>query len=114
VRLHIPAGVTEIVNNFNDLGIPELQIPETVTTIKGSFCSLRNLTEVVIPGSVNTMSQGSFAFCRNLAAITIPASVTDFSCTLIGCAKSLAVKTEPGSSVEQYCREHQMPYENLE
>lgn len=114
VRLHIPAGVTEIVNNFNDLGITELQIPESVTAIKGSFCSLRNLTEVVIPGSVNTISQGSFAFCKNLASITIPASVTDFSCTLIGCAKSLAVRTEPGSSVEQYCREHQMPYENLE
>ena len=113
VQLHISAGLTEIVNNFNDLGISELQIPETVTTIKGSFCSLRNLTEVVIPGGVNRISHGSFAFCRNLASITIPASVTAFTCTFIGSAEALVVRTEPGSCVEQYCRDHQMPYEYL-
>ena len=113
VQLHIPAGLTEIVNNFNDLGISELQIPEAVTTIKGSFCSLRNLTEAVIPGSVNRISHGSFAFCRNLAGITIPASITAFSCTFIGSAGTFVVRTEPGSCVEQYCRDYQIPYEYL-
>lgn len=112
-KLHIPAGLTEIVNNFNDMAVSELEIPENVTTIKESFCSLRNLTEAVIPAGVKTIGRGAFAFCRNLAGITIPGSVTEFDCTFIGCAGTLLIRTDPGSCVERYCTGHHMRYEYI-
>ena len=110
-RLRLPAGLTEITDNFNDMSISELEIPETVTTIKGSFCSLPNLTEVVIPDSVRTLSQGSFASCKRLAGITVPAGVTEFSCSFIGCSGVLVIRVEPDSTTEQYCKEHNLNYE---
>lgn len=112
-RLRLPAGLTEITDNFNDMSISELEIPETVTTIKGSFCSLPNLTEVVIPDSVRTLSQGSFASCKRLAGITVPAGVTEFSCSFTGCSGVLVIRVEPGSTAEQYCKEHNLKYDCL-
>lgn len=107
-RLHIPAGLKEISNNFDGIGISELIIPETVTSIAGSFKSLQNLKEVVIPGGVERLIGDSFAFCKNLTGITIPAGVTDIGCGFIGCGKNLVIRVEPGSFAEQYCRDRQL------
>ena len=104
--LHLPEGLTEIVNNFDDLRVTELKIPDTVTTIDKSFTSLPELTEVVIPDGVTAIGARSFSFCRKLASITIPASVTEIRSTFTGCAKTLVIRVEPGSYAEQYCREH--------
>ena len=112
-QLHIPAGLTEIVNNFDDLSITELIIPETVTVIDKSFTSLPKLTEVVIPSGVTKIGERSFVFCRNLASITIPASVTDIRSTFTGCARTLVIKVEPGSYAEQYCKDHDLHYEYI-
>lgn len=112
-QLHISAGLTEIVNNFEDLGITELKIPETVTLIDKSFTTLPNLKEVMIPPSVTTIGERCFAFCKNLAGITIPASVTEIRTTFAGCADTLVISVEAGSYAEQYCREHDLNFEIL-
>ena len=112
-HLHLPAGVTEIVNNFDDLAVSALEIPEGVTSIDGSFTTLRNLTEVVLPESLKTVGGNSFAFCRKLAGITIPAGVTEIRSMFTGCAGELMIRTVPGSYAEQYCREHQLKVEYI-
>ena len=111
--LHISAGLTEIVDNFDGLGISELEIPESVKRTERSFSTLMNLTEVVIPGSVNTISRNSSSFYKNLASITIPAGVTDIGSSFAGCAGTLVIRVEPGSFAEQYCRDHQLNYEYI-
>ena len=110
-RLHIPAALSEITDNFNGAGITRLDIPETVTTIDGSFCSLPNLGEAVIPGSVKALVGNSFAFCKNLSAVTIPAGTAEIGCSFIGCSGSLTVRVEPDSYAERYCRDHQLNWE---
>lgn len=111
--LHLPAGLTEIIDNFDDMNITELEIPETVISIKDSFSSLRSLAEVVLPGSVSTVSGKSFTFCRKLASITIPAGVTEISSTFTGCGAALVIRVEPGSFAEQYCGDHQLTFEYI-
>ena len=112
-RLHLPAGLTEIVNNFDDLAITELTIPDTVTAIEKSFTSLPKLTEAVIPGSVTVIGDRCFAFCKNLTSITIPASVTEIRSTFTGCAGTLVIRVEPGSYAERYCLEHRLNCEYI-
>ena len=107
-QLHISAGLKEIKNNFDGIGVSELDIPETVVSIESSFRTLQNLKEVVIPGGVESLIGNSFAFCKNLSRITIPAGVTDIGCTFIGCDKNLVIIVEPGSTAEQYCKDHQL------
>lgn len=112
-RLHISAGLKEISNNFDGIGISELNIPETVTSIVSSFKSLQNLKEVVIPGTVKRLSGNSFAFCKNLTGITIPAGTTDIGCGFIGCDKALVIRVEPNTVAEQYCKDHQLNYQYI-
>ena len=109
--LHLPAGLTEIVDNFDDLAVTWLEIPESVTRIEGSFISLRNLTGVTIPGSVQTIGARSFTFCKNLACIVLPAGVTEIRSRFTGCAGTLVIRVEPGSAAEQYCRENGLNWE---
>ena len=109
--LHLPAGLTEIKNNFDDLAVSGLEIPETVTVIERSFTSLPNLTEVTVPGSVKVIGSNSFAFCKRLAAVTIPSGTEEIRTSFAGCAKTLVIRVESGSAAEQYCREHQLNYE---
>ena len=111
--LHLPAGLTEIVNNFDNMAVAELEIPEGVTRIEGSFISLRNLTAVTIPGSVKTIGVRSFTFCKKLARITIPAGVTEIRSRFTGCAGTLVIRTEPGSAAERYCRDYGLNCETV-
>ncbi len=112
--LHIPSGLTEIVSNFSSSGFSALEIPENVTSIDGSFRSLPNLTEAVLPGSVSMIGSNSFAFCKNLARITIPAGVTEIGTNFTGCAETLVIRVEPGSAAEQYCRDHHLEYDFIQ
>ena len=112
--LHLPAGLTEIANNFTDMRITELEIPDTVISIGGSFSALPGLKEVVIPGSVGSIGERSFTFCENLAAVTIPAGVTDIRTGFAGCAGTLVIRVEPGSYAEQYCRDYPLDYERIQ
>ena len=107
-QLHLSAGLKEISNNFDRIGVSELEIPETVVCIENSFKSLPNLEEVVIPGGVESLTGNSFSFCKNLSGITIPAGVTDISCSFIWCGKNLVIRVEPGSAAERYCKDHQL------
>ena len=111
VSLHLPAGLTEIRNNFDDMAVAELEIPETVTVIERSFTSLPNLTEASVPDSVKVIGSNSFAFCKKLAAVTIPAGTEEIRSNFAGCAGTLVIRVENGSFAEQYCREHQLNYE---
>ena len=112
-RLHISSGLKEIINNFDGIGISELEIPETVVSIENSFKSLKNLQEVIIPGNVERLTGNAFAFCKKLTNITLPAGITDIGCTFIGCDKNLIIRVEPDSVSEQYCRDHQLNYQYI-
>ena len=105
-KLHLPSGLKEIDNNFNQIGITELEIPEGIETIDASFKSLEHLTEVVIPDGVQHIRNNAFAFCKQLRKITIPESVTEIGSNFIGCAADLTVQAESGSYAEEYCQEH--------
>ncbi len=93
--LHIPAGLAEITDNFNGMGITSLEIPETVQSIQGSFRSLPNLTKVTVPAGVRILGGNSFAFCKNLASVTLPAGIDRSGCSFMGCADTLAISEEP-------------------
>jgi hypothetical protein len=54
-----------------------LVIPPGTTEIKASVYENGVMTEVVIPGSVNTIKWCAFYGCTNLQTITIPASVVE-------------------------------------
>ena len=109
-RLHLPAGLTAITENFDGIGVETLEIPETVTSVEKSFRSLRNLKEVVLPGSLESVGGNAFAFCRNLESVTIPAGVREIRCDFTGCAEALVIRVEAGSFAEAYCKEHQLNY----
>ena len=75
-----------------------VDIPYGTTRIGRYACyGCKNLTSVVIPGSVTVIDEDAFGYCEKLAAITIPASVTSIGDYAFYSCKSLRSVTIPGS-----------------
>ena len=62
---------------LNGKEITELEIPNTISTIKNfTFCNWRSLTSISIPNSVTSINYFSFYKCSGLTSVNIPNSVT--------------------------------------
>ena len=62
---------------FMNSGIMEINIPDSITNIKGrAFRGSQGLTSITIPNSVTNIGGGAFSDCRGLTSVTIPDSVT--------------------------------------
>ena len=102
----IPEGVKSIDNAFNNTGLIELTLPESIESIrgnivmnceklerfKGKFASsdgrslivdgklyafaMANITSYSIPSGVTAIGAYAFRDCRNLTSVTIPSGVT--------------------------------------
>jgi len=55
----------------------DIEIPDSVTIINGTFQKCSNLSKVVIPNSVTTIDSSSFAYNNNLTEVTIGTGVTN-------------------------------------
>ena len=76
-------GCTTI--NKLPMGLAEVSVPSSVTTIKAGAFADTNITELYIPDTVKVVENGAFA-SRNLQALYIPASVSNITKELLaGC-----------------------------
>lgn len=78
----IPEGVTVIDEQAFLLcnNLEEVEIPNSVQTIKEGAFSETDLTEVVIPASVTSIGTWAFSDCENLKSVTILNPNCDLNC----------------------------------
>ncbi|MDE7095770.1 MAG: leucine-rich repeat domain-containing protein, partial [Anaeroplasmataceae bacterium] len=61
------------LNDFNDDGIEEIILPNTVETIESyAFALNRSFTHLVLPGTVQHIAKGAFTGCSNMISATLP------------------------------------------
>lgn len=78
--------------------LTSILLPETVTTISQyAFENCNNLTSLTIPNSVTTIGNSSIWGCTSLTSITIPSSVTRIDNGGIGGCTALTSVTIPSS-----------------
>ena len=87
--ISIPNGVTEIQKCFSDSGLTYIDLPNSITTLIGTFNTARALKRVNsnvdgecnIPDGVTTIGGGTFEQAYGLTSINIPDSVTSIGNT---------------------------------
>ena len=93
---------------FNDSGLTEITIPDTVTSIgTEAFKGCINLNEITIPDTVTSIGTEAFKGCINLNEITIPESITsigrDAFCDCTGLTEvnyyASSASVPPGSGI---------------
>jgi hypothetical protein len=72
-------------------------IPNSVTSIGGSFRHCTGLTSVTIPNSVTSIGNYAFEYCTGLTSVTIPNSVTSIGVSVFDMCNSLTSVTIPAS-----------------
>lgn len=116
----------------------EFKIPPTIREIGSKAFMHSNITHLIVPGTVNYISSdafeycsleyveikegvktlGNFAFdsCFSLKEVIIPKSVHSIGVDIFdGCElDQLKVKGYRGSAIETYCKEANIPYENID
>lgn len=60
---------------LNGEKITSVVIPNSVSSLKGTFCGYKDLTSVEIPNSVQSIGDNTFRGCSGLTSINIPNSV---------------------------------------
>ncbi len=116
-HVEVPSGIRIIGNNafaydYNDeeKNLTQLVLPETVEYINyGAFNNCENLSEINLPGSVVAIEESAFSGCKSLVNIVIPDGVTEISAGAFkGCSAltSIAIPdsvTKIGSEAFSYC-----------
>jgi len=89
-------GTSDIGNvNYPANTIPQFAFVTTIDGLKGK----RSLTSIVLPESLNAISNYSFALCISLTNVIIPSSVTNIgSSALYGCSKISEITIPPAVS----------------
>ncbi len=112
VAVNIPWGITRLAYTFDGTALTKLNIPGTVIYISG-FSGMDNLTEVILPSSVEEISYMSFHNNKNLVSVTVPASVTKIGDAINAFddnAEGFYLKVDAGSYAEQWCIENGVRY----
>ncbi len=75
----IPDGVTTIGEGaFAGVDLSEIILPDTLTTISAdAFYNCEELTDITLPASLTSIGDRAFTHCTSLTEITVPASVTE-------------------------------------
>ena len=82
----------------NDVEMTNLVIPNSVTSItSGAFFNCESLTTVYIPSSVTKIGAYAFDGCRNMTSVTIPNSVTSIGKSAFEDCSGLTSVTIPNS-----------------
>ncbi len=80
-EINFPDGLLTIGEEaFNNCGLKELKLPNTVKTIDNmAFANNEQLTSVEIPSSVVTFGEMAFYGCTGLTSVTIPGNIKTIS-----------------------------------
>ena len=86
---------------INNQEITELVIPNTIDSIgDGQFDCCASFNSIVIPNSVKYIGEGAFYKCSSVATITVPSSVTMIQeRAFSGCDSLVALTVEEGNTV---------------
>ena len=102
---------------------------------QGAFCECKNLQNITLPKSIETIEQDVFSGCKKLNSITIPERVNMIKvCSFYGCSnlqkvviskkstvidrgfglcKNLTIFAPVGSFAEQYAKEYSIKFEAI-
>ncbi len=76
-KITLPEGVRGINNAFSGTDITEIVLPAGMTSISSSaFAGCMSLTAVTLPANLTTIGVSAFAGCTRLTAVTLPANLT--------------------------------------
>ena len=79
--------------------IKTITIPDSITSIKNSFCGCFSIEKVIIPSSLTLIEDKAFKGCVSLKQIIIPSSVTSIGKKAFYKCSSLTEITIPSSSL---------------
>lgn len=93
----IPEGITLISDAafWQAYYLEKVSLPNTLSKIGTAGFNNTGLLEITIPDSVNTLGPSAFSSCRNLAKVKIGNSVTKITCKLFEKCYSLSSITIP-------------------
>ena len=81
----------------------DIVLPGSVTSISAfAFMGHPELNRVTIPEGVTSIGDGAFSWCENLATIMIPGSVTSISESAFSLCKNLTIIVPEGSYAQRY------------
>ena len=94
-------AVTGIGENafLEEIGVTNIAIPASVTSIGASAFSASGLTGVMIPGNVTSIGPEAFANCASLTSATLANGVTSIAASAFSNCPVLAGVTIPGSVI---------------
>ena len=96
------------------LNVKDVQIPYGVTTIgNNAFSECHKIENVVLPGTVKKIGNYAFSVCDSLNSITIPASVTEIGESFARSYSGVSIFGYTGSTAESYAKEHDYPFYSL-
>ena len=79
----LPLGLVSIADkNLSIIRVPEKaknrfdRIVPIIAVAKGAFAGNENITDIILPSSIERLPQGAFAGCSSLKNITIPKKIT--------------------------------------
>ena len=88
--IQLPKSINSLVSAFSHCGLEEIEIPENVLILDGTFYECNKLTKVILPSSLTTIDDNSFYNCTSLTSITLSQTVRFIgSSAFYGC-KSLS------------------------
>lgn len=110
----IPEGVTTIGRNvfWERDGIKTVVIPNTMAEIpEQCFAAMDSLTKMDIPNGIHSIGDEAFAWCNSLESVVISSAVTSIEPNAFKDCPKLTIHAPAGSFVEQYAKEHNIPFE---
>ncbi len=95
--------------------ITSMVIPGSVRRIGGdTFWDCSNLESVTMQNGVEEMDHGAFHCCKKLTHVEMPASVKRIACTAFEGCYGLTIHAPKGSCAEQFAKEVDIPFAELE
>ncbi len=95
------AEITSVKESITDGRIPATLDGYAVTSIGyQAFTNCNNLTEVIIPEGVKTLSQWTFSYCENLKNISLPDSIEEIGQPpILQCYNMLSISISPNHPI---------------